>query len=58
VRVDRVTHRYGRGGEAVTAVGPVDLTVPAGKFMVPVGARLRHLRRPPADDGGCGGGGP
>ncbi|WP_060887431.1 ABC transporter ATP-binding protein [Streptomyces caniscabiei] len=38
VRLDRVTHRYGRGGEAVTAIGPVDLTVPAGEFLVLVGA--------------------
>jgi len=38
VRLDRVTHRYGRGGETVTAVGPVDLTVPAGEFLVLVGA--------------------
>ncbi|POX55124.1 ABC transporter [Streptomyces sp. Ru71] len=38
VRLDRVVHRYGRGGEAVTAVGPVDLTVPAGEFLVLVGA--------------------
>ncbi|GAA2287784.1 ABC transporter [Streptomyces ruber] len=38
VRLDHVTHRYGRGAEAVTAVGPVDLTVPAGEFLVLVGA--------------------
>ncbi|MCF1596557.1 ABC transporter ATP-binding protein [Streptomyces muensis] len=38
VRLDQVTHRYGRGGEAFTAVGPVDLTVPAGEFLVLVGA--------------------
>src|SRR4051794_35820474 len=38
VHLDRVTHRYGRGGAAVTAVGPVDLTVPAGEFLVLVGA--------------------
>ncbi|MFD5840831.1 ABC transporter ATP-binding protein [Streptomyces chartreusis] len=38
VRLDRVTHRYGRGGEAFTAVGPVDLTVPSGEFLVLVGA--------------------
>ncbi|GAB1326270.1 ABC transporter ATP-binding protein [Streptomyces sennicomposti] len=38
VRLDRVVHRYGRGGETVTAVGPVDLTVPAGQFLVLVGA--------------------
>lgn len=34
VRLRQVTHRYG----AVTAVGPVDLTVPAGEFLVLVGA--------------------
>src|SRR5690349_20918777 len=38
VRVEQVTHRYGRDGEAFTAVGPVDLTVPAGEFLVLVGA--------------------
>ncbi|MGW5866736.1 ABC transporter ATP-binding protein [Streptomyces sp. NPDC055239] len=38
VRLDRVAHQYGRGGETVTAVGPVDLTVPAGEFLVLVGA--------------------
>ncbi|MFI8305055.1 ABC transporter ATP-binding protein [Streptomyces sp. NPDC085927] len=38
VRLDHVTHRYGRDGEAFTAVGPVDLTVPAGEFLVLVGA--------------------
>ncbi|MFJ2259248.1 ABC transporter ATP-binding protein [Streptomyces sp. NPDC087844] len=38
VRLDHVTHQYGRGGETVTAVGPVDLTVPAGEFLVLVGA--------------------
>ncbi|MEB8338244.1 ABC transporter ATP-binding protein [Streptomyces endophyticus] len=38
VRLDQVTHRYGRGGQAVTAVGPVDLTVPSGEFLVLVGA--------------------
>ncbi|MEV7676125.1 MULTISPECIES: ABC transporter ATP-binding protein [unclassified Streptomyces] len=38
VRLDGVTHRYGRGGEAFTAVGPVDLAVPAGEFLVLVGA--------------------
>ncbi|MBY8867780.1 ABC transporter ATP-binding protein [Streptomyces sennicomposti] len=38
VRLDHVVHRYGRGGETVTAVGPVDLTVPAGEFLVLVGA--------------------
>ncbi|AWT44437.1 MULTISPECIES: ABC transporter ATP-binding protein [Streptomyces] len=34
VHLDRVVHRYGE----VTAVGPVDLTVPAGEFLVLVGA--------------------
>ncbi|MFF7093029.1 ABC transporter ATP-binding protein [Streptomyces rubradiris] len=38
VRLDEVVHRYGRGGESFTAVGPVDLTVPAGEFLVLVGA--------------------
>ncbi|WP_181796186.1 ABC transporter ATP-binding protein [Streptomyces sp. WELS2] len=38
VRLDQVVHRYGRGGETFTAVGPVDLTVPAGEFLVLVGA--------------------
>ncbi|MEV5146160.1 ABC transporter ATP-binding protein [Streptomyces sp. NPDC052727] len=38
VRLDHVTHQYRRGGETVTAVGPVDLTVPAGEFLVLVGA--------------------
>ncbi|MFQ6146334.1 ABC transporter ATP-binding protein [Streptomyces seoulensis] len=38
VRLENVVHRYGRGGESVTAVGPVDLTVPAGEFLVLVGA--------------------
>jgi taurine transport system ATP-binding protein len=38
VRLDHVTHRYGRGGEVFTAVGPVDLTVRAGEFLVLVGA--------------------
>ncbi|WP_327718295.1 ABC transporter ATP-binding protein [Streptomyces sp. NBC_00490] len=34
VRIENVTHRYG----PVTAVGPVDLTVPEGEFLVLVGA--------------------
>ncbi|MFI6033292.1 ABC transporter ATP-binding protein [Streptomyces sp. NPDC051315] len=38
VLLDHVTHRYGRGDEAVTAVGPVDLTVRAGEFLVLAGA--------------------
>ncbi|ATL68374.1 ABC transporter ATP-binding protein [Nocardia terpenica] len=38
IRIRRVSHRYGRGGDAVTALGPVDLEVPAGEFLVLVGA--------------------
>ena len=38
VRLDHVTHRYGHGSDAFTAVGPVDLSVPAGEFLVLVGA--------------------
>ncbi|MEU9400400.1 ABC transporter ATP-binding protein [Streptomyces sp. NPDC048242] len=38
VRLERVSHRYGQGRDAFTAVGPVDLTVPAGEFLVLVGA--------------------
>ncbi|MEW2286406.1 ABC transporter ATP-binding protein [Streptomyces sp. NPDC047841] len=38
VRLEHVTHQYRRGGQSVTAVGPVDLTVPAGEFLVLVGA--------------------
>ncbi|MFF3645250.1 ABC transporter ATP-binding protein [Streptomyces sp. NPDC002564] len=38
LRLDHVVHAYGRGDRAVTAVGPVDLTVPAGEFLVLVGA--------------------
>jgi taurine transport system ATP-binding protein len=38
VRLDHFVHRYGRRGETFTAVGPVDLTVPAGEFLVLVGA--------------------
>ncbi|MGW7287560.1 ABC transporter ATP-binding protein [Streptomyces sp. NPDC054847] len=37
VRLDDVVHRYGRGGQDVTAVGPVDLSVTAGEFLVLVG---------------------
>nr|WP_085947069.1 ABC transporter ATP-binding protein [Gordonia soli] len=33
-----VTQRYGSGASEVTAVGPVDLTVPPGEFLVLVGA--------------------
>lgn len=38
VRLRAVAHRYGRGANAVTAVGPVDLEVPPGEFLVLVGA--------------------
>ncbi|WP_327094238.1 ABC transporter ATP-binding protein [Nocardia vinacea] len=38
IRIRQVSHRYGRGGDAVTAVGPVDLEVPPGEFLVLVGA--------------------
>jgi len=38
VRLDSVEHRYGSGRDAVTAVGPVSLDVPAGEFLVLVGA--------------------
>ncbi|MGE2722750.1 ABC transporter ATP-binding protein [Mycolicibacterium celeriflavum] len=38
IRIAGVSHRYGRGGDAVTALGPVDLTVEPGAFLVLVGA--------------------
>lgn len=38
IRVADVSHRYGRGAQQVTAVGPVDLTVEPGAFLVLVGA--------------------
>ncbi|MFJ8275911.1 ABC transporter ATP-binding protein [Streptomyces griseoviridis] len=38
VRLDDVIHRYGRGDDAVTAVGPVRLDVEPGEFVVLVGA--------------------
>lgn len=38
IRLDNVEHRYGSGSDAVTAVGPVSLDVPAGEFLVLVGA--------------------
>ncbi|MGE2715860.1 ABC transporter ATP-binding protein [Mycolicibacterium litorale] len=38
VQLRGVSHRYGRAGREVTAVGPVDLTVEAGAFLVLVGA--------------------
>ena len=38
VRISDVSHRYGRGRDEVTALGPVDLTVEPGSFLVLVGA--------------------
>jgi taurine transport system ATP-binding protein len=38
VRLRGVSHRYGRGHGEVTALGPVDLTVDPGSFLVLVGA--------------------
>ncbi|NKI41854.1 ABC transporter ATP-binding protein [Streptomyces physcomitrii] len=38
MQLDDVRHEYGRGRETVAAVGPVDLRVPAGEFLVLVGA--------------------
>ncbi|MEV0765039.1 ABC transporter ATP-binding protein [Nocardia sp. NPDC050435] len=38
IRIRQVSHRFGRGGDAVTAVGPIDLEVPPGEFLVLVGA--------------------
>ncbi|MFG3590632.1 ABC transporter ATP-binding protein [Streptomyces sp. NPDC047990] len=38
VRLENITHRYGSGADSVTAVGPVELDVPPGEFLVLVGA--------------------
>jgi taurine transport system ATP-binding protein len=38
IRISGVSHRYGKGGNRVTALGPVDLTVEPGAFLVLVGA--------------------
>ncbi|PYE18119.1 taurine transport system ATP-binding protein [Williamsia limnetica] len=38
IHLDNVSHRYGTGDDTVTAVGPVSLDVPAGEFLVLVGA--------------------
>ncbi|MGE2835334.1 ABC transporter ATP-binding protein [Mycobacterium sp. SMC-4] len=38
VRIEAVSHRYGSGRDQVTALGPVDLTVDPGSFLVLVGA--------------------
>ncbi|MFI1222978.1 MULTISPECIES: ABC transporter ATP-binding protein [unclassified Streptomyces] len=37
VSVREVRHSYGRGADAVTALGPLDLEIPAGEFLVLVG---------------------
>ncbi|MFC8824119.1 ABC transporter ATP-binding protein [Streptomyces sp. NPDC057137] len=37
VTVRDVHHRYGRGADAVTALGPLSLDIPAGEFLVLVG---------------------
>ena len=38
IQIESVSHRYGRGRDEVTALGPVDLTVDPGSFLVLVGA--------------------
>ncbi|QLY29927.1 ABC transporter ATP-binding protein [Nocardia huaxiensis] len=38
IRIRQVSHRYGGGGATVTALGPIDLGVPPGEFLVLVGA--------------------
>jgi taurine transport system ATP-binding protein len=38
IRISDVSHRYGSGRDEVTALGPVDLTVEPGSFLVLVGA--------------------
>jgi len=38
ISIKGLTHRYGRGAAAVTALGPIDLEVPPGEFLVLVGA--------------------
>ncbi|OMB99309.1 ABC transporter, partial [Mycobacterium sp. NS-7484] len=38
LKIKNVAHRYGRGAQEVTALGPVDLDVEAGSFLVLVGA--------------------
>jgi taurine transport system ATP-binding protein len=38
IQLKSVSHRYGKGDEEVTALGPVDLTVDPGSFLVLVGA--------------------
>jgi len=38
LRIKSVSHRYGSGRDQVTALGPVDITVDLGSFLVLVGA--------------------
>ena len=38
LKIQSVEHRYGNGSDAVTALGPVDLDVEPGAFLVLVGA--------------------
>ncbi|KAA0074838.1 ABC transporter ATP-binding protein [Mycolicibacterium sp. P9-64] len=38
LRINGVSHRYGSGKDQVTALGPVDITVDPGSFLVLVGA--------------------
>ena len=38
IRISGVSHRYGRGRDEVTALGPVDLSIDPGSFLVLVGA--------------------
>ena len=38
VRISGVSHRYGKGRDEVTALGPVDLSIDPGSFLVLVGA--------------------
>ncbi|UXA18279.1 ABC transporter ATP-binding protein [Mycobacterium sp. SMC-4] len=38
IHIKSVSHRYGMGDDEVTALGPVDLTVDRGSFLVLVGA--------------------
>jgi taurine transport system ATP-binding protein len=38
IRISGVSHRYGKGRDKVTALGPVDLNIDPGSFLVLVGA--------------------
>lgn len=42
IRISGVTHSYGSGAGRTTALGPVDLTVEPGTFLVLWGLRLRQ----------------